>query len=92
MQGLHRNKPGLNQLESGMASERREEGICTARGPGCSGLLQGQREKDGDLEMQGTGGGDGGARAEAKARCSSSSPRLYTSPASCGLVKRSEEE
>lgn len=56
MQGLHRNKPGLNQLESGMASERREEGICTARGPGCSGLLQGQREKDGDLEMQGTGG------------------------------------
>lgn len=70
MQGLHRNKPSLNQLESGMASERWEEGICAARGPGFFGLLRGQREKDGDLEMQGTGGGKGWARD----RCSSSSP------------------
>lgn len=76
MQGLHRNKPGLNQLESGMASERLEEGICTARGPGCSGLLQGQREKDGDLEMQGTGGG-AGERGQGRRLCAPLPPPVY---------------
>lgn len=40
---------------------RNEEGICAARGPGCSGMLRGQTEKDGELEMQEMGGKGAGS-------------------------------